>query len=731
MKVNLLKKIIPAIPYLSLIAVPFFIFWPLWLHPEAMAYDMADYFLPYRYFIGECLQQHQFPWWNPYTGMGVPMAADPQTGVFYPITWLTGYMAGYDFLTINLEYLLHIVIAGFGMYLLLRGLKYPVMICLWLAWSYQCCGFFVNNAQHYSWIISAAWLPFIFHYYRKAFLSCSYQDAVKTALSLFLFTTGGYPAFLIILLYLLGGHFCYVLAGSVFRQDRKMFFNMLKWSSVLLIIYLIITAPYIFSFLQGVPRMTRGEALIKGHTTFSAFTPQSMITFFLPAVPMGQNRDFNTDTSMTNVYIGLWALLFLVIGVMRTIRTNRRGIIFVTLLFFLIAMGDAFPVWPFLFDRVPFFDHIRFPAAFRLFVIMGCIVIAAEGMKAEQSRHSKTPQAVGLIFLLIVLLLCAVAACYNHNFMIPDVFSTAGFLKFFGESSTANNIVLQSILQLIPLTALLILIYSNQKWQSQQWYVLVTVVLLSDLFIASRINFTTIMSSPFPANALNEKIAQAPDGLPVWDAMTTVATTNIGDGSYAPSYFNNNLFRKQFARDAYSPFVLKLKSNLDHSPQCNSLLDRPVIYLTNHVQLTPPHPADNVPLNNRLTALTDELTLQQLTPATSDSVLYDLQLTSFANNQLVVQVHVNRQALLILQQTYYPGWKVTVNDKAADLLISNFCMMSVLLPAGDHTVDFFFDTTLTRWLLVISNSLLLLMLPLIFLFSAKIIRINGLNSPRE
>lgn len=731
MKFSLSKKIASAIPYLSLMAVPFFIFWPLWLHPEAMAYDMADYFLPYRYFIGECLQQHQFPWWNPYSGMGVPMAADPQSGVFYPITWLTGCFVGYDFLTINVEYLLHIVIAGFGMYGLLRGLKYPVMICLWLAWSYQCCGFFVNNAQHYSWIISAAWLPFIFHSYRKTFLSGSYIDAVKTALSLFLFTTGGYPAFLIILLYLLGGHYCFVLAGNIIRQDRKMVLSMLKWNSVMLLTYLIIAAPYIFSFLQGVPLMTRGEALVKEHTAFRAFTPQSTITFFLPAVPMGQNRDFNTDTSMTNVYIGLWTLLFLVIGVMRIIKTNRWVIVVITLLFFLIAVGDALPVWPLLFDMVPFFDHIRFPAAFRLFAIVGCLVMAAEGMMAEQSRRSKTPQVVLLSLLLIVMLLCTVAAFYNHKFFIPAVFSTAGLLKFFGESSTANNIVLQSILQFIPLTALLILIYSKQKWQSQQWYILVTMVLLSDLFIASRISFTTIMSSAFPANTLNEKLAQAPEGLPVWDAMTTVATTNIGDGSYAPSYFNNNLFRKQFARDAYSPFVLKLKSDLDHSPQSYSLMDHPVIYLTNQVQLTPLHPADSLQLSNRFSALTDELVLQQIPPATKDSLLYDMQLSSFANNQLLVRVHSNRQALLILQQTYYPGWKVTVNDKAAGLLISNFCMMSVLLPAGDHTVEFVFDTTVTKWLLVISSSLLLLILLSLFLYSAKIIRLNALNSPRE
>lgn len=731
MKFPLHQKTAGAIPYLLLVIMPFIIFWPLWLHAQAMAYDMADYFLPYRYFIGECLQQHQFPWWNPYTGMGVPMAADPQSGVFYPVTWLTGYFAGYDFLIINIEYLLHLVIAGCGMYLLLRGSKYTVMICLWLSWSYQFCGFFVNNAQHYSWIISAAWLPYIFHYYRRLVLYGHFSDCVKMSLSLFLFTTGGYPAFLIILGYLLGGHFLYEIARNFFRKKSKAVSHLLRWSGTTLAVYLALAAPYIFSFLQGIPLMTRGEALVRGHASFSAFTPQSLVTFFLPAVPLGQNGVFQTDTSMTNIYIGLTALLFFLLGIVYLRQKAVRAGIIMAFLFLLIAFGDALPLWPLLFDTVPFFDHIRFPAAFRLFAIIGCLLSAAAVMMTEQSTRSKKLRIVIVTFILVLLLLCTVAVYYNTNFFAPRTFSTAGLLKFFGESSAVNNMVWQSILQLILLLALLAVFFSKQQWQSRNWYSMVTLLLLLDLFIASRINFTTIMSSPFASGELNKKLSATPAGLPFWDAMSATETTNIGDGSFAPAYFNNNLFRKQFSRDAYSPFVLKLKRDLDHSPVSEELMDRPVIYISGTLQQVPPNSSDSVRLINRHAVLVNDAVLRQLPPFTADSLAYDIRLTSFSANRLMANVHTDRMALLVLQQTFYPGWKVMVDNKPANVLIANFSMMSVLLPAGSHRVEFRFDTTFTQWLLLISTSLLLLSLLFVFLYSVKIIGVNALNSPRE
>jgi hypothetical protein len=371
------------VPYFLLVASPLLIFSRLWIAPFAMSFDIANYFLPVRYLIGESLKQHQFPWWNPYSALGTPMHADPQSGVYYPITWVIGYILGYDFYTINLEYLLHLVVAGCGMYLLLRGLQTPVPVALLLAWSYQFSGFFVNNAQHLSWIISAAWVPFFFHYYRSNFLKANWRDGMRASLSLFMMTTGGYPAFLLILIYIVTGHYLFFIIKNLGSKRRKAILQSIKALFLVFAFYALITLPYIFSFTQVITLMTRGEPLVRGSINFQAFTPPSVISFLFPAATLSDPMYFKADMSMTNAYIGLVALIFMIVGLIRNPSRPTIIISIVSFLFLLISFGDAFPLWPFLFDHVPLFNRMRFPAAFRLFVIMGMLVVAAHGLKRK------------------------------------------------------------------------------------------------------------------------------------------------------------------------------------------------------------------------------------------------------------------------------------------------------------------------------------------------------------
>src|SRR5437870_1094643 len=101
------KKIFPL---LIILIVPLIALMPLWFHAYAMAFDMADSFLPQRYFLSECLRHGIFPWWNPYSGLGIPFHVEPEIGAFYPIAWIIGFVFGYDFYTINCEYFLHLLI---------------------------------------------------------------------------------------------------------------------------------------------------------------------------------------------------------------------------------------------------------------------------------------------------------------------------------------------------------------------------------------------------------------------------------------------------------------------------------------------------------------------------------------------------------------------------------------------------------------------------------------------
>ncbi|HUP49193.1 MAG TPA: hypothetical protein VNA04_10430 [Thermoanaerobaculia bacterium] len=78
--------------------------------------DHTDYFQPLRYFTAIHLRAFVLPHWNPYSASGEPWLANPQTGVFYPPTWL---FIPLPFETAYMAYLaLHLAILGWGAYLL-------------------------------------------------------------------------------------------------------------------------------------------------------------------------------------------------------------------------------------------------------------------------------------------------------------------------------------------------------------------------------------------------------------------------------------------------------------------------------------------------------------------------------------------------------------------------------------------------------------------------------------
>ena len=99
-------------PYHILLVLAIIGYWQLSVMISPLKYDMTDQAFQWRYFIGECLRNHTLPLWNPYQHMGYPIHADPQGTAWYPVTWIIGYLAGYNISALSFDFILHIFLAG-------------------------------------------------------------------------------------------------------------------------------------------------------------------------------------------------------------------------------------------------------------------------------------------------------------------------------------------------------------------------------------------------------------------------------------------------------------------------------------------------------------------------------------------------------------------------------------------------------------------------------------------
>ena len=92
-------------------------------------HDMRGYYYPYYDLVREAVRAGRIPFWEPTLFNGFPFMAQPQQNIFYPLLW-PSYLLPVN-VGISLYMLLHIWLAGLGMFVFVRymgGRWLPAML---------------------------------------------------------------------------------------------------------------------------------------------------------------------------------------------------------------------------------------------------------------------------------------------------------------------------------------------------------------------------------------------------------------------------------------------------------------------------------------------------------------------------------------------------------------------------------------------------------------------------
>jgi len=66
------------------------------------------------------------------------------------------------------------------------------------------------------------------------------------------------------------------------------------------------------------------------------------------------------------------------------------------------------------------------------------------------------------------------------------------------------------------------------------------------------------------------------------------------------------------------------------------------------------------------------------------------QIQQYTDEKIIINTHSNKPALLILTDIDYPGWQASIDGKTTDIVRADGLMRGVFIPAGDHTVTFYY-----------------------------------------
>jgi len=358
---------------------------PLWFfhkvlfHPSAhIPFDIEAFHLPLAAYIGRLLRQGVFPLWDPYPYGGVPIHADIQAQLFYPPAWiaiLVGNLSHGVKLYYWLEWLIpvHMILAGWFTYLLLREIELPVPAALFGGTAFQLGAYFASQAQHLGAISSAAWLPLAMLAIAKLSRRASFRQTALLGLGGALTILAGFPAMAAVSLVVAAG---WAAGLAVVRRTRLSFVIAVAAACALALATCAVQLGPTMQ-LSGLSIATLRAAW---HGTGGGLYRESLASLVIPNyyhIYEGLDRNvyrLPIDFTQLYVYCGILPLALMLAAAF--LRGWPRVFLLCAIASGVWMLGDKTPVYAFIFRHLP--QRVASPlyaeyalAAFSLFVALG------------------------------------------------------------------------------------------------------------------------------------------------------------------------------------------------------------------------------------------------------------------------------------------------------------------------------------------------------------------------
>lgn len=668
-------------------------FWQVSFMIHPLKWDIIDYYFPSRLMLGEMLHQGSLPLWVPYQTLGFPLHAEPQTGAWYPITLLLGFVKGYSINMMSVEFMLHVFLSGWGMFTLGKTLKYHSNTSFLIAIAYMFSGFITGNAQHLTFIINAAWIPFVLSAFISLFNEKSIFNALKLSFFGYMLLSAGYPAYLFILAYLFLFIFLYFL-WIEFQQNRiQGVFNYLKYLSLSGVVLAIVSTIVITSMYFVMPFLSRAHGITPIEALVCPFSPQCAVSFLTPLAVNIKNgwEVFNTDMSMANGYFGIILLVFAIVGLWIKKAPLQWLFLIISILCLLISFGESTPLRMFLYDYIPLMNLFRFPSVFRFFFILFILIVAGNVIQKTFIENKVKPiqiyitAAILAISMLVTILVFRFQGYLDiKNTVMHDLFT------FSKKGTFSQQFVIQAAIQIGVLSLFLFIIFRYKL--SLTSLKLVTLLVIGEMLLSTQLVAPyTVYDGEITNNQCKKFIQTLPTGFPIPNNDAVIKNESLVKKEI-PFWRNTCVLNKRISQEGFTSFKFNdFRFLEDLMPEFfSSMLNNSPVYLTNSI--FPFEKLKSHYLQKQFDSTFIYLDSADYTGvkeiATFDSLVGSAKIVKFSPTKVTVEVDAQRSAVVVYLQNRFTGWHTTINGKESKMLKVNRALMGVVVPAGKSTVIF-------------------------------------------
>lgn len=511
MSVQKSMRRIRFLPYLPVWLLPLILFArPLFLGEALFWGTPLLQFAPWWRYAAETLRAGELPLWNPLVGMGAPLLANYQTGLFYPSNWLYLLLdtaGGLPALTwgMALGAALHLGWAGTGMARLARRLGLGTLAQTVSGLAFGLCGYLVARAWFFSVLSAASWLPWILLALTRWFGPRS-SESIRPDWKAPLLLAALFS------LQLLAGHaqttwYTGLLAAMwtaflAWQGDGTLRARLARLGRAWLGLGAVVLFAVLLAAAQLLPtaeyllQSQRAVAVDYDLAMSYSFWPWRLISLLAP--DFFGNPDHGDYWGYANywedaIYIGLLPLLLALGALAAWLRGRRQAtaslsgtdemaylrrrlppfLMALLGLTFLLALGRNTPVFPWLYRHVPTFDMFQAPSRYLIWAEFALALLAGLGVSAWSRPYGSRRQWVirGLIAALGLMLAAGAAGLLLQGVQATFIPATA-LLGLWG--------VLAALLTLlVPRLGA-----ESESLAARRWRLAVVGVLCADLLIA-------------------------------------------------------------------------------------------------------------------------------------------------------------------------------------------------------------------------------------------------------
>ncbi len=661
--------------------------------PDFGESDVLHLNLPFKNILSESLKNKKWPLWSPLLAGGFPILAEGQIGTFYiPNLVLFRFLPLITAFNLNLA--LSFLLAGFGTYLFLTRLRLSKTASLWGAVVFSFSGFFAVHLNHFNLIQAASLLPLLYWAYLSLLGKPSLKYSVLGAfiLSQQFFTGHFYIVFISLIGLVIIQVFLIILG---WRKNFRTIF--LKYS---IYVFLSLVISFLFSAIQFSPTWelwqlsSRQTGLDFNTITAYPYPFKHLATFIKPYLfgnpAIGTYPPYNSEWGIfweNTAYMGVITIFLVILSFIfikdRIVKTAFI-LLFISLL---LILGKNSPLY-FIFSLFPF-TLFRVPSKYLLLSVFSITLLSSYIIDKIFTIPDFIPKKIRILFryfLVLLFFLLFITDEFSFSYKYPPISDAVNWttkpeiLKYIsksdskilsiGSTSSWNDVFLkEGWKDITPFIFLRNGLYPNYS----SLFDITNMQINTGGLIPRRLSALADFTKDFAVDEKNKIATPSSFAKNIMaassvdyvvspytissDSLVKAGTLNSDQSSIGPFHvYQLKEKRSRFYIATVSQKVKTIEDIYKSYSENNKSYQKVLVE------------KDDLLVNNR-TGSTDKVTVIQ-----SSDTNIDLETVSGENN------------LLVTSDTYYPGWKASVDHKPIEINLVNLTQKGIKLPKGAHTV---------------------------------------------